>query len=362
MDDDVIELDEENTDFFNFHYVWIKDLSRLVSNQSSRGSYRKYIYDRCLHYSLSEAKLTKHTEICKKINQCRVTLPKPENNIVKFKNFNNQVKVLFVVYADCESFLIPVEESPEKISNTKVIQHHEILSIGYYLKCSYDDTLSKYKACPENKADPSKWFAEELRQLAEDVETVFICSIRMEDDYYHKQQVAFEEATICHICKQDITPREKKIKDHCHLTGKYQGPAHENCNLSYQDYRTVTVQYYTYSNLSAYDAHFIICAIFTQFKGRVNLLPLNKEKYIKFTKNINDSEIKFRFIDSFRFMASLLDKLALYIDVYPIVSSTFPYLTRSSPSMIQLSFSRGPNATALYILYLYFSAIPLNSV
>ena len=151
-----------------------------------------------------------------------------------------------------------------------------------------------------------------------------------------KQQVAFKEATICHISEQNITPgEEKKVRDHCHLTGKYRGPSHENCNLSYEDSRTIPVVFH---NLSGYDVHFIIRAISTQFEGRVNLLPLIKERYISFTKNINDSEIKFRFIDSFRFMASSLNKLASYIDEYPIVSSTFPYLSKDK---IQLLTQKG---------------------
>ncbi|XP_043470382.1 uncharacterized protein LOC122503769 [Leptopilina heterotoma] len=47
-DDNTVLYD--NDDFMNFHYVWIKDLSRLVSTQLSKKKCKKHICDRCLHY------------------------------------------------------------------------------------------------------------------------------------------------------------------------------------------------------------------------------------------------------------------------------------------------------------------------
>ena len=39
--------------------------------------------------------------------------------------------------------------------------------------------------------------------------------------------------TICHICNIILSPVDR-VADHCHLTGKYRGPAHSKCNLEYQ--------------------------------------------------------------------------------------------------------------------------------
>ncbi|XP_051176791.1 uncharacterized protein LOC127291633 [Leptopilina boulardi] len=135
------------------------------------------------------------------------------------------------------------------------------------------------------------------------------------------QQLAdFRNASTCHICRNKIKHGDIKVRDHCHLTGKYRGPAHRDCNINYHESQIIPVVFH---NLSGYDAHFIIDAIATGFEGNVYLLPINKEKYISFTKNVKGSFIKFRFIDSFKFMASSLDKLASYLDEYKIVNSVF---------------------------------------
>ncbi|XP_051161514.1 uncharacterized protein LOC127281705 [Leptopilina boulardi] len=305
----------------NYHYVWIKNLSRLVNYQLSSDGHRKHICDRCLHYFATEERLAKHEEECQNLNECKINLPKPGQNFIWFKNYGNKEKVPFVIYADCECLLNPVEDQ-ESTSNTEVIQQHEVFSIGYYVKCSYDDSLSGYYSCPVG-ADPAKWFAQELKQLAEKVDTIIKNPIPM-DKLTPDEIEAFVDATICHICEGQFSPHEKKVRDHSHLTGKYRGPAHEKCNLNYQDSRVIPVVFH---NLSGYDAHFIIKDICLEFKGKIDLLPLNKEKYISFTKRVKGSEIKFRFIDSFKFMASSLEKLASYLSDYKIVNQVFSNLT-----------------------------------
>jgi len=76
-------------------------------------------------------------------------------------------------------------------------------------------------------------------------------------------------------------------RDHCHLTERFRGSAHSNYNLNYKDSHCIPVVFH---NLSGYDAHFIIKEIATAYDGRVKLLPITKEKYILFTKNVQNIE------------------------------------------------------------------------
>lgn len=69
------------------------------------------------------------------------------NDKLKFDRFEKKLQIPFVVYADCEAFLIPnksCSNDPFK-SCTDNIQKHEVYSFGYYIKCLYDDNLSKYE-------------------------------------------------------------------------------------------------------------------------------------------------------------------------------------------------------------------------
>ena len=40
----------------------------------------------------------------------------------------------------------------------------------------------------------------------------------------------FDNNIICRFCKKNIESDE--VTDHCHLTGKYSGPAHNKCNIN----------------------------------------------------------------------------------------------------------------------------------
>ena len=151
-EEDVNEKDIRSQSL-NFHYVWVKHLSRLVSRQLSKHDGR-HIWKRCLHYFTSIEKLVYHSEDYKKVNDCKIVLPKPGRNIIEFKNFKYKEKVPFIIYADCESLLKPVEDIQVKKTNTEVFQRHEVCDIGYYLKCSYDDALSFYRSCPDD-AEPA---------------------------------------------------------------------------------------------------------------------------------------------------------------------------------------------------------------
>ncbi|XP_031784018.1 uncharacterized protein LOC116417066 [Nasonia vitripennis] len=302
------EKEEVDDNLIVYHYAWIKDLSRLVSRQLSRQHVKLHICNQCLHYFRTKSQLQAHERDCSLLNKCRVNLPNTKNSILQFKNFNNKERVPLAVYADFECILKDI-----KVGNA--YQQHEAFSIGYYMKCSYDDSLSYYRSY--RGPNPAKWFVDELLQLAENIETVFWCPIPIETLTWEQEQ-SFQRATSCQICEKVL--ELDRVRDHCHLTGRYRGAAHEKCNLNYQDSRSVPV---IFQNLTGYDSHFLIRDIAQCIPGRANLLPINKEKFISFTKHIDGSDINFKFIDSFRFMASSLDKLSSYLEDVNILKQEF---------------------------------------
>ncbi|XP_074035974.1 uncharacterized protein [Leptinotarsa decemlineata] len=250
-------------------------------------------------------------------------MPEEGKNVIKFKNRKNKERAPFVVvYADLESVLKPTDD-PKKP------QHHIPAAVGYYLKCSYDDTLAFYRAYRED--DCMQWFADEMGKLAEDMASVFWCPYDI--DMTVKQEVEFQRATHCHICEEPFTPEDKKVRDHNHLIpcDNYRGPAHEGCNINYKDSHVVPVVFH---NLSDYDAHFIITDIAFRLRGTIDLLPITKEKYISFTNYVDDTSVQFRFIDSFRFMNSSPDMLASYLTEFPNVEVQFSELPKDLAALL----------------------------
>nr|CAI5825033.1 unnamed protein product [Callosobruchus analis] len=147
-----------------------------------------------------------------------------------------------------------------------------------------------------------------LNNYRDDLQTVFLCPYDISMSLNGEEE--FQRSNVGRICEKPFLNSDKKVRDHDHLVplNNYRGAAHEGCNISFKDNHTIPVILH---NLSGYDAHFII----------KDLLPITKEKYIAFTKNIHDSLVSFRFIVSFKFMNSSLDRLSSYLTEYPILKS-----------------------------------------
>ncbi|XP_070526950.1 uncharacterized protein [Cardiocondyla obscurior] len=208
-------------------------------------------------------------------------LPSEDDKWLSFNNYNRKERMPFVVYADLECTLEKV--NADLATSTSAQQHHRVFSIGYYVCCSYDDTLSMYRFRRGNNC--VSWFIEELKNLAHSVKTILSSNVPMVD-FTQNDWEEFKRAAHCHVCEKPFAADDTRVRDHCHLTGRYRGPAHSNCNINYMDSNCIPI---VFNNLSGYDAHFIIKEISTAYDGSVELLPITKEKYISFTKNVKST-------------------------------------------------------------------------
>ena len=49
-----------------------------------------------------------------------------------------------------------------------------------------------------------------------------------------KEEHLFQQSNSCRICQKLIDNDEETIRHHCHVTGKFRGAAHCNCNINLQ--------------------------------------------------------------------------------------------------------------------------------
>ena len=198
-----------------YHYVLIKNLSRLVRSQLSSDRRKCFICDRCLHFFWTEEKLNNHEIDCSQKNVCKIVLSREK--YLKFKNYNRKERVPIVIYADTECLITPREDDQPG----RVVNNHQAFSIGFYAKYSFDDSLSEYKSyrqMDESMQSPAEWFVAELKEIGvrfeEFLKNIKPMALTKEDCYMH------EISDCCHICGELFRKKDPKVRDHCHLTGR----------------------------------------------------------------------------------------------------------------------------------------------
>ena len=309
----LIEKDEKN------HYVLIKDFNKLMYNQTKHKE-RKHFCMHCMQCFSSERVLNNHKEICIIINGMQaITMPKKSDNILKYKGFHRQLPVPFVIYADFEAITKKVqgckqseemENEKNKRSYTEAYQTHEDCGCGYKLVCCYDDKYSKPIQTYRGENAVYKFMEkmlEEVKYCKAVIKKHFNKPLVMTED----DEMCFKLMDKCHICGEKYTDKDVRVRDHCHITGKFRGSAHQECNLKLRIKPEKIKIPVIFHNLRGYDSHFIMQQIGEIAKKHgykqdlnINAIPNNMEKYMAFMLGNN-----LTFIDSFQFMSSSLDKL-----------------------------------------------------
>ena len=84
-----------------------------------------------------------------------------------------------------------------------------------------------------------------------------------------EEEHLFQQSNSCWICKKIIDNEDEKVRDHCHITGKFRGDAHWDYNINFQLTKNVPVIFH---NLKGYDSHLI----FYELKivdVKINVIP-----------------------------------------------------------------------------------------
>ena len=162
------------------------------------------------------------------------------------------------------------------------------------------------------------WFVKEVIKLENKMAFYFkntkkdvIMSEEDEEDYRNNNS--------CRFCEKNI--ESDKVRDHCHLSGNYKGPAHNVCsiNVKQKDSNFIPFAFHNFSN---YDCHMFFKRLVDLRKDKVKFktLPKTNEEFVA---------VKYgciRFIDSYRFLSESLDKLVRNLEEndFKILKKEFP--------------------------------------
>ena len=102
------------------------------------------------------------------------------------------------------------------------------------------------------------------------------------DEYFNRnlimideEEYLFQKSNNCWICKKKFSNDWDKVRDHCHVTGKFRGIVHESFILNFQLTKKVPVIFH---NLRSYDSHLIFNEL-DKFDVKIKVIP---EKYVTF--------------------------------------------------------------------------------
>ena len=301
----------------NKHYVLIKDFNKFMFNQTKH-EHRKHFCMYCLQCFSREDVLTEHKNNCISINGKQAINMPEKGDKVYFKNHHKQLPVPFVIYADFEALTEKIQgcQPNNEKSYTEAYQKHIDCGYGYKVVCCYDDKYSKPVQIFRGENAVHQFMEamlEEVKYCKKVIKKYFNKPLRVTE----KNEEAFQKTEECHICDRKYTDKDVRVRDHCHITGKYRGSAHQECNLKLKIEPEKIKIPVIFHNLRGYDSHFIMQQIgeivkkhtYKNKKGEekqmnINAIPNNMEKYMAFMLGNH-----LVFLDSFQFMSSSLDNL-----------------------------------------------------
>jgi len=333
------------------HFCFVSRYSALINNSNSQ---KDHFCTRCFQ-SYTKPELAAKCEImCQQSSdtfftprQCFTT--PDEGTELYFTNIQNQLVHPFVVYCDLESIIRLMEGE-----NDKNMKEH--IANGYSL-------VLVSRAKPElNKVTVCQGLDSVYKMILELVEIYELYNYYLENpqpmEITEEEKKAFKVAKFCHICGKKkhfnriIEEYIPFVKDHCHVTKKYRGPAHNNCNLKYKMGKKMPIFFH---NFKGYDSNFII--------KEIHKFEHMKKSLLGREGNIISLDLDYlNFKDSFMILPESLDTLAKSIpeealvlskqffgeELHPFIRKKLPYCYSYITSMDVYNETDCPSRQSFY--------------
>ena len=82
-----------------------------------------------------------------------------------------------------------------------------------------------------------------------------------------EEECFFQQINSCWICKKLINLDDEKVRDHCHVTGKFRRASHRSCNIKFQLTKKNPVLFH---NFKGYGSHLIFSEL-NKFDAKISV-------------------------------------------------------------------------------------------
>ena len=278
----------------NNHYYLIRNMSTFASGEKSNRR-KCYVCQYCLCYFVKKERYDLHVELCVKGGH-QYEFPHKDAAQLNFSNYSNIVPASFVMYCNLEAMITKeVKVNRGKIQTKSV---HVPVAVGAITVCR---PKKEFGSLPMIYTGADcidvllQFIQSEVSRVSNILKNVCVpCVMRPEDKYMHKH------AKHCFMCRKKFSDFRHldKVRDHCHLSGKFRYTLCSTCNLT-RAKRPPEIHLF-FHGLSNYDSHFIIQKLYNFSSTEIKIIPKNTEKYLSFSVGC------VHFKDSYQFLSESL--------------------------------------------------------
>ena len=220
------------------HYALIKKLHVFLGNHN-----KSFVCRGCLNSYTNENALLKHKENYEDDNIC--TIRTSNESHLHWKKHFHRNPLYFRIIADFEAD----NEIDGSIIGNKASNIHKQNPVlnGYSIISELEDVLeSGYYESPLGYDNVDRFVNEVIK--IENKMNFYFKNTKKDIIRTQEDKEDFDNKIICQFCEKEI--HSDKVRDHCHLTGKYRRPAHNtfNINLQQKDSNFISFAFHKFSN------------------------------------------------------------------------------------------------------------------